>query len=356
MKIKSILIISTLVLIALIIVFIRIEKPVCGDGVCQAGEDEENCPFDCGAGAVWEREITNIDVSPNPSGCLNSPTPTQLFSARLSKQAPGTAYKGTFLQLSGSPTTEYIFEINHPGYNARKKLEYELWKKGFRILEFKFSSKTGYNPLPGYEPDEQWRESGIVCETTPLLKALEILTDEGMWPENQGDRFAMGTSNGAGLLAYAIDFHKSPYARMNRVLIQSPVFYDVYSQCKEEPAGNVFSNFYFPEQCHNPDDYKESFFEKQQIKSKLNSENCGMTLGENSYLIVGGKKDEIPQWYKDEFTRYVPDREAVCPLQSASWDAPEIYNGHRPIEDYLKINRNIDHFVNYFLNGEIDFR
>lgn len=330
------------------------DRDICGDGRCGRGENISNCSEDCRV-KIWEKEVANINVSPNTSACLNSPTPKQSFSARLSKQAPGTNYRGIFLQLSGSPTTEYILDIKHPGYIARKRLEYELWKAGFKILELKFSSKTGYNPMSGYGPDEQWHKSGIVCETTPFIKALEILEKENMWPREQKHRFAMGTSNGAVLLSYAIDFHKSKYARMNRILVQSPVLYDVYSQCKERPYGAV-SDFYYPQQCQNPDVYKESFFEKQQIKSRLDDGNCSLTMGENSYFIVGGKKDEVPIWYKDEFSRYVPDREEACSLETASWDAPEKYNGHRPIEDYLRNNENIDAFVEYFLTGEVNFK
>lgn len=300
--------------------------------------------------AIWEKELNNIDVSPSVVNCLGK-SPKQKFSARLSKQFPNTVYKGTFLQLSGSPTVEYVSEINSSRYASRKLLEYDLWKSGFRVLELKFSSKTGWEPSD--HPDEQWRSTGMVCETEPLVKALKNLEEKGMWPKIIQNRFAMGTSNGALLLAYAIDFHKSSYAKMNRVLLQSPIVYDLYNQCKEMPISQ-FSDFYFGSQCRNPDNNK-NFFESQQIKSKLNVENCAMTTGENSYLIILGKNKEVPTWYKDESQRYVPDREKLCPLKTVSWDAPIKYEGHSPIIDYYKINGNINAFVNYFLKGEVNF-
>ena len=306
---------------------------------------------------IWENEITDIDVSPDPEFCLRSPAPKQFFSARLSKQAPGTKFQGTLLHLSGSPTTEYISDIASPRYISRKILELKLWKKGFRILEFKFSSKTGWNPMD--HPDEEWEGSGLTCQNQPMVKALKILTDEGMLPKKQEERFALGTSNGALLLSYAIDYFQSPYAKFNRVLLQSPILYDAYSQCKEsrDPLSVPFYGFYFPTQCQNPDEYKGEFFSNYQIRSAIDSDVCDSTLGKDSYLIVGGRMGEHPLWYNDIFTRYIPERESLCPLQTGSWEAPDgKYEGHAPIVTYYEVHENVDPFLAYFLTGEVNFR
>jgi hypothetical protein len=66
---------------------------------------------------------------------------------------------------------------------------------------------------------------------------------------------------------------------------------------------------------------------------------------------------EHPLWYRDEFTRYIPERESLCPVQTVSWEAPDgKYEGHSPIVTYFKVNGNVDAFVDYFLTGAINFR
>ena len=300
----------------------------------------------------WAGEIKDIDVSPSAANCLNNAPPKQSFSARLSTQAPGTYYQGTFLQLSGSPTVNYISDGMDLGvnYDGRIRLEYDLWKKGFRIIELKFSSKTGWNP--DNHPDEQWRGNGLACTTEPLVKALAFLESNGAWPSRPNDRFAMGSSNGAMMLAYAIDYFKSPSAKVNRALVQSPVVFDAYQQCKESPS-LPFNQFYLGDLCTNAEKSKDVLLQ-QSIASKLDQNSCqNQTTPFNSFLIVGGKKDEVPAWYKDEFSRYVPTRASLCPARTAFWDAAETYEGHAPIESYYKLKGNVDPFVNYFVNGNI---
>jgi hypothetical protein len=306
---------------------------------------------------IWEKDITGRDVSPDPEFCLRPPAPKQSFSARLTKQAPGTTYLGTLLHLSGSPTTEYILDIQDERYTSRHVMERALWRKGFKILEFKFSSKTGWHPMD--HPDKEWEGSGLTCQNQPMIKALKILTEEGMLPKKQEHRFAMGTSNGAILLSYAIDYFQSPYAKFNRVLLQSPVMYDAYSQCKEsrDPLSVPFYEFYFPSQCQEPDEHKGKFFSKYQIKSAIDSDVCDSTLGRDSYLIIGGKMGEHPLWYRDIFMRYIPEREALCPKQTVSWEAPDgKYIGHAPIVTYYEVHKHVNPFLAYFLTGEVNFQ
>ena len=235
-----------------------------------------------------EKEITNIDVSPDAQYCLKGDSPHQTFSARISKQAPGTAYQGTFLQLSGSPTIAYISDITSNVYTSRKVLEAELYKKGYRILEVKFSSKTGYEPGTAF--DQQWKGEGTACTAQPFVKALEIMQNQGMWPIDPNDRYGMGTSNGALLWAYAVDYFKSPFAKAHRVYLESPVVYDIYAQLKEAPD-LIFNQFYYNGMASNPDQYK-SEIEKTQI-NPLNQESCNMTVGENSLLISFGFRMKI---------------------------------------------------------------
>ena len=191
-------------------------------------------------GGYWEKEIKSIDVSPDASNCLGE-SPKQYFNARLSKQYPGTEYQGTVLFLSSAPTTSYVSDLGS-SYNAKRQLELGLWKKGFKIVELKFSSKIGYNPTPADLPDEQWRENGLVCETQPFIKAYDILINQGILPSEQEKRYAFGSSNGAMMLAYSIDYFKT--TTFNRVIMQSPVVSDVYSWCVEDP-NTILGAFYF---------------------------------------------------------------------------------------------------------------
>ena len=298
---------------------------------------------------IIEKEITNIDVSPDSQYCIKGDSPKQTFSARVSKQAPGTTYKGTFLQLSGSPTIYYVSDINLKTYSSRKLLEKDLYNLGYRILEVKFSSKTGWEP--GMVFDEQWRGEGIACTAQPFVKALEVMQEQGMWPTEANDRYGLGTSNGAILWAYAVDYFKSPFAKSHRVYLESPVVYNAYGQLKEA-SDLIFNQFYYNGMASNPDQYK-SEIEKTQIYP-LDRESCNMTVGENSLLISFGTKDEVPSWYKDE-KNYAADREKLCPVKTASWDVPTKYAGHNPVITYYTVKGNIDAFVNYFTNGEVNF-
>jgi len=309
-------------------------------------------PFVKQTNQVWGKDIVDIDVSPDPESCLTSLTPTQSFSARLSKQAPETSYQGTFLHLSGSPTTEYVFNIQNPRYDSRRLLEFELWKKGFRILEFKFSSNTGWDPQD--LPDEQWRENGVTCFMQPFVKALQILTENGMWPKNQNQKYGMGTNNGALLWSYAINYFKDDNAKVNKVILQSPIYYDIYNQCKEQSTA-PFTDFYIKEQCQNPDQHK-SFFEDQSIKYTLDETNCAMTLGKDSHLMIFGQDGEVPAWYKDESQRFAPTREQACPTESATWDSTGTgYEGHAPIVSYFTKHKNVNPFVDYIVKGVVNF-
>jgi len=352
--IKLILFIIIILFLILLVFFTRNVKVNIAEPVINTNPTNTNInPLADAIKGVWAKEIANIDVSPSNQSCSKSPTPSQTFSARLSNQAPGTKYKGTFLHLTGSPNTQYVFDIENPYYDGRRSLETELWKAGFRILEFKYSSKIGLNPTPGSLPDEQWRHSGMICQYEPFIKALKILIDENMWPKEPQYRFAMGTSNGAITLAYAVDYFKSPFIQANRILVQSPAVYDPYSQCLENPT-SAHGSHYFQEQCQNPQDYP-TFFNTQSLKGKLGQGSCQLTSGIDSYLIVFGQKDEVEEFYNDEKNRYIPDRERTCPTQTAWWEAPLIYDGHRPIESYFVIHGDVDPFLNYFLNGIINF-